>query len=68
MYKLFTSPQCPNCKIIKHELDKNNINYQIYDINTVEGLAEYSYYTQNQSVPLLIDDNGQEITSKWLNL
>ena len=70
MLKLFTSKDCPTCKILKNKLDENNVKYEAFDTGTVDGLAEYSFFNDNRlSVPLLIKigiDGDEDVTDAMM--
>lgn len=65
--KLFTQPNCPKCPSAKElcaKLEAQNPKLEIekYDVSTVNGLAEASFYTVMATPSLLLcDDNGKEI-------
>ena len=69
--KLFTQPNCPKCpaaKLLVQQLAASSSKQLVveeYDVSTVDGLAEASFYTV-MSTPtfLLCDDNGK-IVKDW---
>ncbi|MDP2860811.1 MAG: thioredoxin family protein [bacterium] len=65
--KLFTKPDCPKCPVAKILVDGlrlavNDLRIEKYNVSTVEGLAEASFYSV-LSTPgiILCDNNGKEI-------
>jgi len=71
MLKLFTSKDCPTCKILKDRLDKNNVKYEALDTGTVDGLAEYTFLNNKNrmSVPMLIKigiDGDEDVTDAMM--
>lgn len=58
--KLFISKQCPSCISAREIL--NGQDYTVYDISTVDGLTEASFYGVLATPTLLmVDDQGEEI-------
>lgn len=65
--KIFYKDGCPLCPAAK-ELGKNLISKKVscefFDVETVEGLAEASFYGI-QTVPSIIIEEGERILSEW---
>jgi thioredoxin-related protein len=65
--KVFTQPNCPKCPAAKALASKLLVNscqlkVEEYDVSTVDGLAEASFYTVMATPSLLLcDDQGKEI-------
>lgn len=65
--KLFTQPNCSRCPVAKKLVDDlrltvNDLRIEEYDVTTVEGLAEASFYTVMATPSILIfDDNNKKI-------
>ena len=65
--KLFTQPNCPKCPSAKElcanlKLQAPSIKQEYYDVSTVDGLAEASFYTVMATPSMLIfDDNNKKI-------
>lgn len=78
--KLFTRPDCPKCPVAKtlvHQLRTENcsprealakqgkLKIEEYDVSTVDGLAEASFYSVLGTPSLVVcDDAGKEV-SGW---
>lgn len=41
MVTIFTSKDCPQCKILKKELKAGNVPYEEIDVETVDGMVKY---------------------------
>ncbi len=37
---VYTLENCPNCEILKEELNRNNISYHEYDMASIENITE----------------------------
>lgn len=64
--KIFTQPNCPKCPAAKklgEEIEKEGkIKVEWFDITTVDGMAEASFYSVLSTPGLiLVDDKGEEI-------
>lgn len=59
---LYTKPKCPGCNLVKGLLDKDEVDYEVVDI---EANAEaYTYVTQvlgAATVPVLVADSSTPI-------
>jgi len=67
MIKIFTKTECANCQKAKElgsELEKKGIKVEYYDIKTIAGLTEASFYNI-MSTPSIILIN-ETITKSWL--
>lgn len=65
--KIFTQPKCPKCPAAKKlgkkiEKEIENLKVEYFDVSTVDGLAEASFYTV-LSTPgvILCNKKGKEI-------
>lgn len=68
--KLFTQPNCPKCPSAKKLLaefksQKSKVKTEEYDVSTVNGLAEASFYTVMATPTLLLCDDGGKIAKDW---
>jgi thioredoxin-related protein len=76
VFKLFTQPKCPRCpaaKALAHQLKIENcksldlssgrrLKIEEYDVSTVDGLTEASFYSVLSTPGLiLVDDQGKEV-------
>ena len=56
--KIFISPDCPKCvsaKKLADDLLKLNHNVEIYDVSTIDGLAEAAYHSVQETPHIIID-------------
>jgi len=65
--KLFTKKDCPNCpaakKVVK-ELEADEIFIEYFDVETIDGMTEASFYMAMATpTAVLVDDSGKEIDS-----
>lgn len=65
--KLFTKKNCPNCpaakKVVK-ELEAEEIPIDYFDVETIDGMTEGSFYmVMATPTTVLVDDSGKEIDS-----
>ena len=66
--KIFTQSNCPKCPAAKklgkeiEKLRNPEIKVEYYDVSTINGLAEASFYTVLSTPGLILcDDQGKEI-------
>lgn len=65
--KIFTQPNCPKCPPAKElgkklKKEKKNLKVEYFNVLTVDGLAEASFYTVLSTPGLILcDDQGKEI-------
>ena len=65
--KIFWQKNCPNCpeaKNIGKQLEKE-ITVQSFDIETVDGLAEASYYDVASTPSVVVLDNNDNEVKIW---
>ena len=58
MIKVFGRKACPACQEKKAELEAQGIEYEYYDLDTPEGLAEAAYYgvlAGSLSLPIVLE-------------
>lgn len=69
-YMLFTTPSCPNCKMIKKLLEENGIKYELIDATTNQDLVEK--YNIEKAPTLIVeevnDKNNYQIISDMSKL
>jgi len=68
--KLFTQPSCPKCpsakELVKELRIKNKeLSIEEYDVTTVDGLAEASFYTVMATPSILVFDNEGKKVGDW---
>lgn len=63
--KIFTQPKCPKCpaaKKLARQLNTEKLIIEKYDISTVDGLTEASFYSVLSTPSLILcDGQGKEI-------
>ena len=65
--KLFIKKDCPNCpaakKVVK-DLEEAGVPVEYYDVNTIDGMTEGSFYMiMATPTTVLVDGSGKEIDS-----
>lgn len=72
--KVFTQPNCPKCpstKALIHRLkvdlptDKVKLKVEEYNVSTVDGLAEASFYTVMTTPTILLCNDKSKILKEW---
>jgi len=66
--KIFTKAKCPKCPIVKEmgmELKKEGVPVLHYDLDTIEGLAEASFYSILSTPSLIIEDEEEREVISW---
>ena len=66
--KIFTKAKCPKCPAVKEigkELKKDGVPVFQYDLDTIEGLAEASYYSILATPALIIEDEEEREVFAW---
>jgi len=65
--KLFTKKDCPNCpaaKKVAKELQEGGVPVEYYDVETIDGMTEGSFYmVMTTPTAVLVDESGKEIDS-----
>lgn len=61
MIKLLTSPQCSRCKMVKEQLQNNNIEFKEANLNELENKEKNKYILKAQkknitSLPILVQE------------
>ncbi len=68
LIKIFTKAKCPRCPAVKEigkELKKEGIPVLNYDLDTIDGLAEASYYSVLSTPSLIIEDDEEKEVVSW---
>ncbi|NWF93372.1 MAG: thioredoxin family protein [Syntrophaceae bacterium] len=66
--KIFVKAKCPKCPAVKEigmELKKEGIPVFHYDLDTIEGLAEASYYSVLSTPSIIIEDDEEREVISW---
>jgi len=58
-YLLFTTPTCPNCKMIKKLLEENGIKYDLIDATTNQDLVE-KYEVESAPTLIVFEANNEQ--------
>lgn len=68
LLKIFTKAKCPRCPGVKEmeiELKKEGVPVLHYDLDTIEGLAEASFYSILSTPSLIIEDEEEREVISW---
>jgi len=66
--KIFTKAHCPKCPAVKEigtVLKKEGVHVLNYDLDTIDGLAEASFYSILSTPSLVIEDEGEREVISW---
>jgi hypothetical protein len=66
--KIFTKARCPKCPAVKEmgtELKKEGVPVFSYDLDTIEGLAEASFYSILSTPSIVIEDEAEREVISW---
>jgi glutaredoxin len=66
--KIFTKAKCPRCPAAKEigaELKKEGVPVYQYDLDTIDGLAEASFYGILSTPSILIEDGEEKEVMSW---
>ena len=66
--KIFTKAKCPRCPAVKEigkELKKEGVSVLSYDLDTIEGLAEASFYSILSTPSIIIEDEEEKELMSW---
>jgi hypothetical protein len=66
--KIFTKAKCPRCPAVKEigtELRKEGVQVFHYDLDTVDGLAEASFYSILSTPSIIIEDEEEREVISW---
>jgi hypothetical protein len=68
LIKIFTRAKCPKCPAIKQigmELKKEGVPVLNYDLDTIDGLAEASFYSILSTPSIVIEDEEEKEVACW---
>jgi hypothetical protein len=68
LIKIFTKAKCPKCPAVKKigvELKKEGVPVYNYDLDTIDGLAEASFYSILSTPSLIIEDEEEREIIGW---
>ena len=60
---LFGKKMCSACQEIKDVYDEKGIDYEYYDIDTIEGLSEFSFYNF-KGIPAVVEIGDDCVVSE----
>jgi hypothetical protein len=66
--KIFVKAKCPKCPAVKEigtELKKEGFPVFDYDLDTIDGLAEASFYSILSTPSLIIEDEEEREIRSW---
>jgi len=66
--KIFTKAKCAKCPAVKEmgmELKKEGVPVYAYDLDTIEGLAEASFYSILSTPSIIIEDEEEREVISW---
>jgi glutaredoxin len=68
LIKIFTKAKCPKCPAAKEigtELKKEGLPVLNYDLDTIDGLAEASFYSIRSTPSIVIEDEEERVLISW---
>ncbi|MDI7260127.1 MAG: thioredoxin family protein [Thermodesulfobacteriota bacterium] len=68
LIKIFTKAKCPKCPAVKEigtELTREGLQVFHYDLDTIDGLAEASFYSILSTPSLVIEDEEEREVASW---
>jgi len=68
LIKIFTKAKCPKCPAVKEigtELKKEGMPVLNYDLDTIDGLAEASFYSIRSTPSIIIEDEEEREVISW---
>jgi hypothetical protein len=66
--KIFTKAHCPKCPAVREmgaELKKEGVPVLNYDLDTIDGLAEASFYSILSTPSIIIEDEEEREVISW---
>jgi len=66
--KIFTKAKCPKCPAAKEmgmALKKEGVEVLNYDLDTIDGLAEASFYSVLSTPSVVIEDEEEREMASW---
>ncbi len=68
LIKIFTKAKCPRCPAVKEigkELKKVGVSVRSYDLDTIDGLAEASFYSILSTPSIVLEDEEEKEVMSW---
>jgi hypothetical protein len=68
LIKIFTKAKCPKCPVVKEmgkELKREGLPVHNYDLDTIDGLAEASFYSILATPSIVIEDDEEREVISW---
>jgi len=68
LIKIFTKAKCPKCPAVKKigmELKKEGVSVLNFDLDTMDGLAEASFYSILSTPSIVIEDEEEKEVACW---
>lgn len=68
LVKIFVKAKCPKCPAAKEigmELEKEGVPVFHYDLDTLDGLAEASFYSILSTPAFIIEDEEERELASW---
>jgi hypothetical protein len=68
LIKIFTKAHCPKCPAVREigtELKREGVSVFNYDLDTIDGLAEASFYSVLSTPSLIIEDEEEREVIGW---
>jgi hypothetical protein len=68
LIKIFVKAKCPKCPAAKEiglELKKEGLPVLHYDLDTIDGLAEASFYSILSTPSVIIEDEQEREVAAW---
>jgi glutaredoxin len=68
LIKIFTKEKCPRCPAVKEigtKLKKEGVPVLNYDLDTIDGLAEASFYSIRSTPSIVIEDEEEREVISW---
>jgi glutaredoxin len=69
--KIFTKAKCPKCPAMKEigtALKEEGVQVISYDLDTIDGLAEASFYSILSTPSIIIEDEDEKVVVSWKGL
>jgi hypothetical protein len=66
--KIFVKAKCPKCPAVKEigaELKREGVAVFNYDLDTIDGLAEASFYSILSTPSIIIEDEEEREIKSW---
>ena len=68
LVKIFTKAKCPKCPAVKEMgtvLRQQGVRVIHYDLDTIDGLAEASFYSVLSTPSIIIEDEEEKEVISW---